>query len=82
MIKGGKGRRSPTQPNQKQAIAKFNYNQSYPDLPSHKILKERHDKNPKWFDEGGDKIRLHTLFAKDNRTSIPLENAEPTYDDL
>ena len=51
-------------------------------LPSYQMLRERNDKLPKWFDEGGDKIRLHTLFAKENNTSIPLDNSEPTYDDL
>ena len=88
LIKGGRGRspgKAPRQPTQKtKDIQQFNYDMhvNSKNLPSYQMLRERNDKLPKWFDEGGDKIRLHTLFAHDNRTSIPLENKEPTYDDL
>lgn len=86
-LEGSWGRRgrSPGMPKQKMKEMKeqqFQVNQSQPNLPSYKILSKMHDKLPVMFDENGDKSRLHALFSKENRTSIPIQNTAPTYDDL
>jgi len=44
-------------------------------LPRPSFLQNSHQKprqNSRMFDEKGDKSRLHALFAKENRTSIPI----------
>ena len=51
-------------------------------MPSYKLLRRSWNKVPTVFDEGSDKMKLMANFAKDNRTSIPIKNDNPTYDDL